>query len=65
MRELIGTFKALVLFAGIVGFLMLINEAKEPARKDCEEELAKKLGTTAVYINGHCMVKGYGRADGG
>nr|DAI83483.1 MAG TPA: hypothetical protein [Bacteriophage sp.] len=22
------------------------------------------VSTTAVYINGHCMVKGYGRFDG-
>ena len=65
MSGLIGTFKALTWFVGIVMFFMLIGFAGESARKDCEEELAKKLGTTAVYINGHCMVKGYGRADGG
>jgi hypothetical protein len=29
-----------------------------------EERVAKELNTTAVYINGRCMVKGYGRFDG-
>jgi len=64
MSGLIRTFKAMVLFAVIVGFFMLINEGTVSARKECEEVLAKKLGTTAVYINGRCMVKGYGRFGG-
>ncbi len=49
---------------GISGFVLLLNFASESDRKDCEERLAKELNTTAVYINNHCMVKGYGRADG-
>ncbi|ELI8317776.1 hypothetical protein ACIUVW_004002 [Yersinia enterocolitica] len=49
---------------GISGFVLLLIFASESDRKDCEERLAKELNTTAVYINNHCMVKGYGRADG-
>lgn len=49
---------------GIYGFGLLLTFASESDRKDCEERLAKELNTTAVYTNNHCMVKGYGRADG-
>lgn len=49
---------------GISGLVLLLNFASESDRKDCEELLARELNTTAVYINNHCMVKGYGRADG-
>ncbi|AVG34840.1 hypothetical protein [Enterobacter asburiae] len=61
MRSL---FKILCWVAGICSFFYLIGLAGESDRKDCEERLAKELNTTAVYINNHCMVKGYGRADG-
>ena len=49
---------------GISLFVLLVSMAGEHDRKDCEERIAKELSTTAVYINGHCMVKGYGRIDG-
>lgn len=32
-------------------------------RDDCETRIAKQLNTTAVYINGRCMIKGYGRIN--
>lgn len=54
-------------FFWIIGIATLIyigGLAGESDRKDCEERIAKELNTTAVYINNHCMVKGYGRADG-
>lgn len=49
---------------GIAGFFWLLDYASESDRAACEDRLAKELNTTAVYINNHCMVKGYGRADG-
>ena len=49
---------------GISLFILLISMAAESDRKDCEVRIAKELNTIAVYINGHCMVKGYGRFDG-
>lgn len=49
---------------GAVALLFLAAVAGESDRADCEERIAKELNTTAVYINNHCMVKGYGRADG-
>lgn len=49
---------------GIAAFAYLMAWAGERDREDCEVRLAKELNTTAVYINNHCMVKGYGRADG-
>lgn len=45
-------------------FCLLARLAIGDAREDCEVRVAKKLNTTAVYMNGHCMVKGYGRFDG-
>lgn len=47
-----------------VALLFLVAVAGESDRADCEERIAKEMNTTAVYINNHCMVKGYGRADG-
>jgi len=58
------TLQIICWLAGITGLLFLMSWAGESDRKDCEERLAKELKTTAVYINNHCMVKGYGRADG-
>lgn len=49
---------------GIAVLLYVVGWAGESDRKDCEERIAKELGTTTIYINNHCMVKGYGRADG-
>ena len=49
---------------GIAELCYLMAWADESDRKDCEERIAKELNTTAVYINNHCMVKGYGRVDG-
>ncbi|MEA3808553.1 hypothetical protein VBK47_15615 [Enterobacter hormaechei] len=49
---------------GISLFALLVCFAGEHDREDCEVRIAKELNTTAVYINGHCMVKGYGRFDG-
>lgn len=57
-------FKILCWGIGIAVFCFLFSLAADIDRKDCEERIAKELNTTAVYINGHCMVKGYGRADG-
>jgi hypothetical protein len=53
-----------LLIGAICGLMFLVAWAGESDRKDCEERIAKELNTTAVYINNHCMVKGYGRADG-
>lgn len=49
---------------GAVALFFLAAVTQESDRADCEERIAKELNTTAVYINNHCMVKGYGRADG-
>lgn len=57
-------FQILCWVGGITALCFLMAWAGESDRKDCEERLAKELNTTAVYINNHCMVKGYGRADG-
>ncbi|EME5571300.1 hypothetical protein VY397_004219 [Salmonella enterica] len=48
----------------IAVFAQLIAWADESDRKDCEERVAKELNTTAVFVNGRYMVKGYGRFDG-
>lgn len=56
--------KAFCWIGAICGLMFLVAWAGESDRKDCEERIAKELNTTAVYINNHCMVKGYGRADG-
>lgn len=45
----------------IFGAVMVL--AKEHHRDDCETHIAKQLNATAVYINGRCMVKGYGRIN--
>lgn len=57
-------FQILCWGGGIAALLFIAGLAGESDRKDCEERIAKELNTTAVYINNHCMVKGYGRADG-
>ncbi|HDG1667839.1 TPA: hypothetical protein PFE31_002091 [Kluyvera ascorbata] len=56
--------RVLLWIGGISLFILLISMAGEHDREDCEVRIAKELNTTAVYINGHCMVKGYGRFDG-
>ncbi|HBT2859221.1 TPA: hypothetical protein ORN00_004847 [Klebsiella aerogenes] len=56
--------KILCFIAGLASLIFFASMAKEADRRDCEERIAKELNTTAVYINNHCMVKGYGRADG-
>lgn len=56
--------KILLIICGVIAFLLVASFAENSDRKDCEERLAKELNTTAIYINNHCMVKGYGRADG-
>ena len=56
--------KLMLWIVAIAIFFQLIVWATESNRKDCEERIAKELNTTAVFINGHCMVKGYGRSDG-
>lgn len=49
---------------GIVGFCFLMNWAAEGDKSYCEEYIANKLHSTAVYVGGQCMVKGYGRWGG-
>lgn len=61
MKTVIRIFLWIV---AIAVFAQLIVWANESDRKDCEERIAKELNTTAVFMNGHCMVKGYGRFDG-
>ncbi|MFH2557779.1 hypothetical protein ABK736_20360 [Klebsiella aerogenes] len=61
---MIVTLKILFWIGAIVALCYLMGWADESDRKDCEERIAKELNTTAAYINNHCMVKGYGRADG-
>lgn len=56
--------RVLVWIVAIAFFAQLIVWADESDRKDCEERVAKELNTTAVFVNGRCMVKGYGRFDG-
>lgn len=59
------TLMVVVLWAAAIAALIwLMDIAGEHDREDCEVRIAQKLGTTARYINGHCMVKGYGRFDG-
>lgn len=50
--------------ASLAAFLWLLTIAEEHDREDCEVRIAQELGTTARYLNGHCLVKGYGRFDG-
>jgi hypothetical protein len=57
--------KIALFIAGAVLFCALLVWAGEFQRAECETRVAKELSTTAVYVNGHCMVKGYGRFDGG
>ncbi|HBS5779180.1 TPA: hypothetical protein MAK69_000472 [Klebsiella aerogenes] len=58
-------FKIIILLVGgIAALCFLASLAGEHDREDCEVRIAKELNTTAVYINGHCMVKGFGRFDG-
>lgn len=69
MKQLIFLAPCIVWFAVVYFCFSLAHEAdlkanSKAAKIDCEERLAKELNTTAVYINDHCMVKGYGRADG-
>ncbi|POZ17028.1 hypothetical protein C3Z09_08255 [Lelliottia aquatilis] len=45
-------------------FCLMVRWTIGSAQEDCEVRVAKELNTTAVYMNGHCMVKGYGRFDG-
>ncbi|MEL5405974.1 hypothetical protein [Serratia nevei] len=61
MRRIKGI---LLWIIGLLAFAYLIGWGAELDRRDCEDRIAKELNTTAVYINNHCMVKGYGRADG-
>lgn len=56
--------RVLLWAGGISLFILLIAMAGESDREDCEVRIARALNTTAVYINNHCMVKGYGRFDG-
>lgn len=56
--------KVVLWVAGIAAFIWLLGVAGEHDRQDCEVRIAQELGTTARYIDGHCMVKGYGRMDG-
>lgn len=58
------TIRVLLWIGGILLFCFLISIAGDHDREDCEVRIAKELNTTAVYINGHCMVKVYGRFDG-
>lgn len=58
-------FKIIILWVGGIAALCFVASlASGHDREDCEGRIAKELNTTAVYINGHCMVKGYGRFDG-
>lgn len=56
--------RILLFIIGLVLLCLLISVAGRSDRKDCEERIAEKLNTTAVYIDGKCMVKGYGRFNG-
>lgn len=55
---------AAIWIAAAILFCLLAYWAIGSAQEDCEVRVAKELNTTAVYINNHCMVKGYGRFDG-
>lgn len=56
--------KILCFIAGFAALMFVATLAEEADRRDCEERIAQELNTTAVYVYNHCMVKGYGRADG-
>lgn len=49
---------------GLSQLLLLFLLAGEHDRDDCKVRIANDLNTTAIYINGHCIFKGYGRFDG-
>jgi len=49
---------------GVAVIIALMAWADTSDREDCEVRIAKELGTTAKYIDGKCMVKGYGRING-
>lgn len=64
-RGLMKTARNIILWIiGIVAFIFVLNAASESDINHCEVDIAKKLNTTAVYVDGHCMVKGFGRWDG-
>lgn len=48
----------------IFAFFYVLNIASQSDIDHCEVDIANRLHTTAVYVDGHCMVKGYGRWDG-
>ena len=48
----------------VAAFIALLGWADRSDQEDCEVRIAKELGTTAKYIDGKCMVKGYGRING-
>lgn len=50
--------------AGIVAFCSLLYWADKSDQEDCEVRIAQELNTTAKYIDGKCMVKGYGSMNG-
>lgn len=56
--------RVLLWIGGITLFIWVMALAGKSDRENCEVRVARELNTTAVYINNHCMVKGYGRFDG-
>lgn len=46
---------------GIVIFMFLMYLARDAEVQRCEVDTARKLNAEAHYVNGKCMVKGWGR----
>lgn len=52
-------FKAICVLAVLYAGYQSINDHSESDVKRCEVDNARKLHTTAVYIDGKCLYKGY------
>jgi len=57
-------FRVFMWCIGAASIIALMAWADTSEREDCEVRIAKELGTTAKYMDGKCMVKGYGRING-
>lgn len=55
--------KLLLTIAGVIGFVVLIGLAGDASKKRCEVDTAQKLGAPAKWVNGKCMVKGWGKFE--
>lgn len=55
--------KWVIIFALVIAGLYALAAIQENEKHKCEVDLAKKFNSTAMYVNGHCVVYGYGRVN--